>query len=119
MDTLQKPEPLDIREDRRIVRPIEEVMGIRYTEVMRKAFPEADPGIYPFGYMVVVQLRTPKMKSDGGILFADETKDTDRYRTQTGLVRAVGPFAFKRRDTGEDWPGGDWCQLDGFVRSTM
>jgi hypothetical protein len=98
---------------------IEAVMGVAYTDRLRKAFPEADPGILPFGYHLVIQLRTPKLKSDGGILFADETKDTDRYRMQTGLVRSIGPNAFRRRDTGEQWPGGDWCREGDFVRCPM
>lgn len=116
-DVLRKP--LEQAAERRRTMTIEDVMGLLYTDDLRKAFPDTDPGIYPFGYMVVVQLRAPRMKSEGGIIMPDQVKDSDRYRTQTGLVRSIGPYAFKRRDTGEDWPGGDWCALGDFVRCPM
>jgi len=103
----------------RVVPTITQIMGITYTERIREAFPEADPGLYPFGYNLIVQLRTPKAQSKGGIIFSDQTKDADRYRMQTGLVRALGPGCFKRRDNGEAWTGGDWCHEGDFVRCPM
>jgi hypothetical protein len=38
---------------------------------------------------------------------------------QTGLVRAMGPSSFKRRDTLEEWPEGNWCFNGDFVRCPM
>src|SRR5262245_46818991 len=99
MDMMKAPHNL------RQVFPISEVKQPgEWTPELEAAYPDADPGIYPFGYMVLVQLRRPRLKSDGGIIMPDQVKDADRYRTQTGLVRALGPYCFKRRDTGDDWP---------------
>jgi hypothetical protein len=38
---------------------------------------------------------------------------------QTALVRAMGPAAFKRRDTLEPWPEGAWCTPGTFIRAPM
>jgi len=98
---------------------ISDVLGVRYTDRLREAFPDVDPGIIPMGYLMVVQLRSPVKKTRGGILLADDTRDADKYRTQTALVRAMGPSAFKRRDTLEAWPEGNWCEVGDFVRAPM
>ena len=84
-----------------------------------EAFPEIDPGIRPFGYLVLLQLRTPRKKSAGGLIIIDDTRDAERYRVQTGKVISMGPSAFRRRDTLEKWPEGEWCAVGDFVRCPM
>lgn len=96
-----------------------ELLGPRYTGEMRQAFPDIAPPFYPFGYLLVLQLQTPKRKSKGGLILADETRDAEKYRTQTALVRCMGPAAFRRRDTMEPWPEGDWCHPGDFVRAPL
>lgn len=98
---------------------ISAALGDAYTERLKEAFPDVDPGIVPMGYLLVLQLRTPVKKTKGGIILADDTRDADKYRTQTALVRSMGPSAFKRRDTLEPWPEGDWCAVGDFVRAPM
>jgi len=98
---------------------VAEILGDKYTPAMKEAFPDVDPGIYPYGYLLVVQLRTPKKKTTGGIILIDETRDDEIFRSQFGLVRSMGPSAFKRRDTLEPWPEGDWCKVGSFVRSVL
>ncbi|MEN9704698.1 MAG: hypothetical protein RLZZ393_577 [Pseudomonadota bacterium] len=98
---------------------ISDVLGVAYTERLKEAFPDVDPGIVPMGYLLVLQLRSPVKKTKGGILLADDTRDADKYRTQTALVRSMGPSAFRRRDTLEPWPEGDWCAVGDFVRAPM
>lgn len=81
-----------------------------------EAFPPCDPGIQPFGSRVLVQIRTPKNKTKGGIILTPETRETDAWNTQIAKVRAVGELAFKNRTTMEQWPEGSWCEPGDFVR---
>lgn len=81
-----------------------------------EAFPPCDPGIHPFGSRVLVQIRTPKQKTKGGIILTSETRETDAWNTQIAKVVSVGELAFKNRTTMEPWPEGSWCQEGDFVR---
>ncbi len=92
------------------MRPLYAYSGIN------EAFPKADPGVKPYGSRVLVQIRTPKSKSAGGIILHQETRETDLWNTQVAKVLALGPVAFHNRDTLQQWPEGAWCQPGQFVR---
>jgi co-chaperonin GroES (HSP10) len=79
-------------------------------------FPKVDPGALPLGGRVIVQYRRVKLKSAGGIILQDETRETEKWNTQVAMVVAVGPLAFKKRDTMEPWPEGTWADPGDFVR---
>lgn len=80
------------------------------------AFPtNVEPGIIPFGPFVMVQMRSVKMVSEGGIELPPEARRTEKWETVAALVWAVGPLAYRNRDTGEKWPEGLWCQSGDFV----
>ncbi len=81
-----------------------------------EAFPACDPGVTPFGSRVLVQIRTPKKKTAGGIMLVGETRETEHYNTQVAKVLTVGSLAFKNRNTMESWPEGSWCAPGDFVR---
>ena len=81
-----------------------------------EAFPPCDPGVVPFGSRVLVQVRSPKTKTKGGIILTAETRETDAWNTQVAKVLSVGDLAFKNRNTQEPWPEGSWCQPGDFVR---
>lgn len=81
-----------------------------------EAFPEADPNYIPTGSKVLVQIRTPKRKSAGGILLTQETQETDQWNTQVGKVVAYGPVAFRNRETLAEWPEGDWVHVGEYAR---
>src|ERR1700744_3448056 len=70
------------------------------------AFPKADPGLVPFGSDVLVQMRTPRTKSKGGIALVDEARETDMWNTQVARIVAFGPVAFCNRETLALWPEG-------------
>jgi co-chaperonin GroES (HSP10) len=70
----------------------------------------------PFGERVLVQIRTPKTKSAGGIILHEETRETDKWNAQVAKVIALGPLAFHNRDTMQSWPEGAWCAVGAFVR---
>ena len=81
-----------------------------------QAFPEADPGLVPFGSRVLVQKRSARTVTPGGIIVPDETQETEFWNTQVAKVISLGPVAFKNRDTLEAWKEGDWCQPGTYVR---
>lgn len=83
---------------------------------LEEAFPKADPGVYPFGPRVLVQLRSPKSKTRSGLYLTSETRETEAYNTQVGLVRAVGPLAFRARSDLTPWPEGAWASEGDYVR---
>ena len=80
------------------------------------AFPAIEAGVDPLGSRVLVQLRSPKSKTAGGIILIDEVKETDAANTQVAIIRAVGPIAFRNRNTGEQWKEGAWAKPGDFVR---
>lgn len=86
-------------------------------QTLEQAFPEIDPLMAPYGARVLVQLRAVKDKvTSSGIYIPEETKETEKWNTMIGKVLAVGPIAFKKRDTMEPWPEGVWCKVGDYVR---
>lgn len=91
-------------------------MTMTSEDALKEAFPDADPGIQPFGSRVLVQIRTPKKKSAGGIIIDTGSRDTEKWNTQVAKVISIGPLAFKNRSTMESWPEGSWCAVGDYVR---
>jgi len=83
---------------------------------IEQAFPVVEPGLKPFGSRVLVQKRTPRTVTEGGIIVPMESQETEFWNTQVAKVIALGPGAFKNRDTLEEWPEGGWCQEGAIVR---
>jgi len=79
------------------------------------AFPEVNPGQRPFGGRVIVQLRRIKKKA-GLIIIVDETKENEKWNNMIGKIVAIGPLAFKNRDTMQPWAEGSWAEIGDFVR---
>lgn len=84
-------------------------------EDMAWAFPDVPPGMKPFGARVIVQLRRIKKKT-GRIVLVEETKENEKWNNMIGKVIAVGPLAFKNRDTMLPWAEGTWAEVGDFVR---
>ena len=92
-------------------------MTLDVEQTLEQAFPQIDPLMAPYGARVLVQLRAVKDKvTSSGIYIPEETKETEKWNTTIGKVLAVGPIAFKKRDTMEPWPEGVWCQVGDYVR---
>lgn len=91
-------------------------MAMTSEDALAEAFPAVDAGVQPFGSRVLVQIRTPRKVTRGGIILSSETQDTEKWNTQVAKVVSVGPLAFKNRNTQESWPEGDWCKPGDFVR---
>ena len=80
------------------------------------AFPNVDPGNAPLGGRVLVQLRRTKKKTAGKIILVEETKETEKWNGQVAKVVAIGPLAYRHRDTMELWPEGTWAAVGDYVR---
>ena len=91
-------------------------MTMNYENALAEAFPAVDAGIQPFGSRILVQIRTTQAKTAGGIILTADTLETDKWNTQVAKVIAIGPLAFKNRNTMESWPEGKWCNEGDFVR---
>lgn len=89
---------------------------VEFEQTIDEAFPDVNPGINPFGSRVLVQILTAKSKSKGGIALARETREAVQWNQQTGVIRALGPLAFRDRKTRELWPEGAWADVGKFVR---
>jgi len=83
---------------------------------LAEAFPDVDPGLRPFGSTVLVQMRTPMTRMKSGLFLPQATRETEKWNTQVAKVVALGPLAFKSRDTLEPWPEGAWVKPGTFVR---
>ena len=90
---------------------------VQFSQTMEEAWPEVDPLHEPCGSSVIVQVRSPKTKTSGGILLVEDTQDTIKWNTVTAKVIAVGPVAFRNRSTLEPWPEGSWFVPGDFVRA--
>lgn len=84
---------------------------------MAWAFPSVDPGAKPLGGRILVQLRrTKKAATNSGIILVEETREAEKWNNMVAKVIAVGPLAFRHRDTMQEWPEGSWCKPGDFLR---
>lgn len=89
---------------------------VTFDQTLEEAFPKVDHNLEPYGSRVLVQMRTAKKKTSGGILLTGETQDTVLWNNQVGKVIAIGPTAFKNQKDMTPWPEGDWCRVGDYVR---
>jgi co-chaperonin GroES (HSP10) len=95
---------------------LETPLSMQYSSI-EDAFPVVDPGILPFGSRVMVQIRRAKSQTSSGIYIPEEARKTEASNTQVAKIAAIGPLAYKNRNTMELWPEGNWCQIGDFVRT--
>lgn len=96
---------------------IEGTPGTPDPEELAWAFPEVNPGQLPFGGRVIVQLkRIRKTLRNSRIIVTSSTREDEKWQNMIGRVVAIGPLAFKNRDTMESWPEGTWAQIGDYVR---
>ena len=84
---------------------------------LQEAFPAVNPGALPVGGRILVQWRaTRKTVTASGIVLVEETKETEKWNNQVAKVIALGPLAFKKRDSLDPWPEGNWIEVGDYVR---
>lgn len=84
-------------------------------EYVKQHFPSASCGAEPVGNKILVQLRTIKSMSSGGILLANDTQEFNNGNTRIAIVRKLGHIAFKNRETGVQWGEGAWAEIGDVV----
>ena len=60
-------------------------------ESLEEAFPEVDAGVEPYGTRILVQIRSPKSKTKGGIIVPNDSRETELWNTQVAKVICLGP----------------------------
>jgi co-chaperonin GroES (HSP10) len=85
-------------------------------QTLDEAFPDIDPQTKPFGSQILVQIKNAATRTQGGLHLTNDTVETEADNTRIAKVRAIGPGAFKNRDTLQPWPEGEWCKVGEFVR---
>lgn len=65
----------------------------------------------PSGWRILVLPFTPKEKTKGGLIIAQESLDRLRIATNCGYVLKMGPLAYKDKDKFED----PWCKKGDWV----
>ena len=91
-------------------------MTTTYENALDEAFPAVNAGVRPYGSRVLVQIRSPKKKSAGGIIIDTGSRDTEKWNTQIAKVIALGPLAFHNRDTMQPWSEGAWAKVGDYIR---
>lgn len=81
-----------------------------------EAFPVVETGIRPLGARILVQIKTTKKTSSGGIVLVEESKETEKWNTQVAKIISMGPLAYCNRETGLPWTEGMWVQPGDFIR---
>ena len=66
----------------------------------------------PSGWRLLVLPFTPKEKTKGGIIIAQESLDKARIATNCGYVVKMGPMAYGDK---EKFPSGPWCKKGDWV----
>ena len=66
----------------------------------------------PSGWRILVLPFTPKEKTKGGIIIAQESLEKLRIATNCGYVIKVGPLAYHDK---EKFPTGPWCKKGQWV----
>ena len=66
----------------------------------------------PSGWRLLVLPFTPKEKTKGGIIIAQESLEKLRIATNCGYVIKVGPLAYHDK---EKFPTGPWCKKGQWV----
>ena len=66
----------------------------------------------PTGWRLLVLPFTPKEKTSGGLIIAQESLDRLRIATNCGYVLKIGPLAYFDK---EKYPTGPWCKKGDWV----
>ncbi len=66
----------------------------------------------PSGWRILVLPFTPKEKTSGGIIIAQESLDSLRIATNCGYVLKIGPLAYHDQ---KRYPTGPWCKIGDWV----
>jgi hypothetical protein len=89
-------------------------MGLTKEQYIDRHFPQVDPGAFPTGNQIMIQLRTVPKKV-GSIVLVQETKEFNQGNTQVARVVSAGKIAYHDRTSGETWKEGAWANVGDIV----
>lgn len=98
-----------------VVNPYGQGLSVEHKSI-DELFPPIDPEFTPFGHRVVVQIRRVVNKTSSGIILSTGAKEEEAYNGTVAKLISVGPLAFKKRTTGEEWPEGTWAKPGDYVK---
>lgn len=98
-----------------VINPFGQGLSVEHKSI-DEMFPYIDPEFVPFGHRVLIQIRRVVNKTSSGIILAKESTETEAYNNTIGKLISVGPLAFKKRTTGEEWPEGVWAKPGDFCK---
>lgn len=85
-------------------------------KALEEAFPTIDPGRTPHSDRLIIQIRTPLVRTSGGLTVTTQDGDAQLWNETVGRVIAIGPTAYHSQRDGTPWPEGDWCEVGDFVQ---
>jgi len=85
---------------------------------LERFFPDVDPRYEPLGNLVVVQGMHIEEETAGVIILPEEVRVQEAYDVQIGKVVALGPLAFRDKETLEIWKEGLWANVGDLVYVT-
>ena len=99
---------LEEKYNKQKIESVEEVERVDETNVsdIKNELPQ------PTGWRILVLPFTPKEKTKGGIIIAQESLDKARIATNCGYVVKMGPMAYGDK---EKFPTGPWCKEKDWV----
>jgi co-chaperonin GroES (HSP10) len=86
------------------------------SQTLEEAFPDVDPQTIPFGSQVLVQIKSAATRTESGLHLTGDTVETEADNTRVAKVIALGPGAFRNRETLQVWPEGEWVKPGDYVR---
>jgi co-chaperonin GroES (HSP10) len=66
--------------------------------------------------LVLLQIKAAATKTKGGLVLVQNTVETESDNTRVAKVIAIGPLAFRNRETQKLWPEGAWVKEGDYVR---
>ena len=94
------------KEEAKTVEPNKEPLNPEHIKAVVDELPT------PSGWRILVLPFTPKEKTSGGIIIAQESLDRLRIATNCGYVLKIGPLAYFDK---EKYPTGPWCKEKDWV----
>lgn len=99
--------------------PLEEALldydAAEHGEQMAMRFPSGPVHFTPINCQVLLQDRSGRSKTKGGILLTDTQQDYDSRVEFIAKVIAIGPLVFWHELSGEYLPGAPWFKPGNFV----
>lgn len=83
---------------------------------MEEAFPEIDHGREALLSNYIVQVRSAKTTTEGGIIIPDDSRRSEAANTTVAKVVDLGPLCFKDPKTMKSWPEGPSFKIGDFLQ---